>query len=82
LLPGVQRFFFPQFCDVAEVVIIHKDDLARFGYILDMKVEKKFKTFYNFGYLLKLLMKIWRFDFYLCRNLANLGTTFFSMKNP
>ncbi len=34
-----QGLFF-QFCDVAEVTIIHKDDLARFGYRLDMKVEK------------------------------------------
>jgi predicted site-specific integrase-resolvase len=32
--------FFFQFFDVTEVVIIHKDDLARFGYRLDMKVEK------------------------------------------
>jgi hypothetical protein len=34
-------FFFPLFKNLAEVAIIPKDGLARFGYILDMKVEKK-----------------------------------------
>jgi len=38
-VPGF--FFSPQFCDVAEVVVIHFGDLARFGYMLDMKAEKK-----------------------------------------
>jgi len=79
----VQEFFFSffQFCDVAEVP--HpEDDLARFGHILDVKVEKKLETFYILGYLLKLLMKIWRFGFFCFRNLANLATTFFSMKSP
>jgi hypothetical protein len=36
------RFLFLfQFCDAAQVVIIHKMLLARFGYRLDMKVKKK-----------------------------------------
>jgi hypothetical protein len=34
------RVFFVQFCDVAEVAISHKDDLARFDYIQDMKIAK------------------------------------------
>jgi hypothetical protein len=59
LLHGREGFFFlPQFCDVAEVVIINKDDLARFGYILHMKVEEKTESFYILGYLLELIMKI------------------------
>jgi len=40
---GVFFFFFflsIQFCDVAEVAIVHNiSDLARFGYILDIKLE-------------------------------------------
>jgi hypothetical protein len=34
-----------------------RDDLAKFVYILDMKVGGK-KSFYIFGYLLELIMKI------------------------
>jgi len=30
-----------QFCDVAKVVIIHLKKIAKFGYKLDMKIEKK-----------------------------------------
>jgi hypothetical protein len=32
--------FFSGFCDIARVVIIQKNNLAKFGYIIDMKVEK------------------------------------------
>jgi hypothetical protein len=38
------------------------DDLARFGYTLDMKVGKikiKIKSFYILGYLMALIIKIW-----------------------
>jgi hypothetical protein len=35
------------------------DDLARFGYRLDMKAGKKKPLFYILGYLMKLIMKIW-----------------------
>ncbi len=38
----------PQICDVAEVVIIHKNDLARFGYMLG----KEIKFFYIFFLLI------------------------------
>jgi hypothetical protein len=38
-----------------------ENNLAKFGYILDMKVEKKSKSFYVLGYLLELIIKIWRF---------------------
>jgi hypothetical protein len=41
------------------VAIIDKNNLAKFGYKLDMKVEKK--SFYILGYLLELKIKIWRF---------------------
>jgi len=34
------RVLFVQFCDVAEVAIIHTDDLARFNYTQDMKIAK------------------------------------------
>jgi hypothetical protein len=47
-----------------------ENNLAKLGYILDMKVEKKQKAFYIFGYLLKLIIK----------KLGNLGH--FSLKNP
>jgi hypothetical protein len=54
----------PQFFDVAEVAIIHKTIFARFGYKLDMKVEKKkTESFYIRGYLLELIaenMAIWK----------------------
>jgi hypothetical protein len=43
------------------VTIRPENDLARIGYILDMKVGKKKKSFYVLGYLLKLIIKIWRF---------------------
>jgi hypothetical protein len=45
-----------QFCDVAEG---HHpwDDLARFGYVLGMKVKKP-KSFYILGYLLEVIIKI------------------------
>jgi hypothetical protein len=36
------RFF--QFCDVAKVVIIHSKKIAKFGYKLDMKIEKKIES--------------------------------------
>jgi len=41
-----------QFCDVA------KDDLAKFDYRLDMKVEKKSELFCILGYLLELIIQI------------------------
>ncbi len=58
------------------------DDFARFGYRLNMKVEKKKagSSFYILGYLLELIIKIWWFgNFFFSRNLANLGH-FFSWK--
>jgi len=57
-------FFFSPFFYVAEVAIIHKTIFARFGYKLDMKVEKKkTESFYICGYLLELIaenMAIWK----------------------
>jgi hypothetical protein len=39
------------------------NNLAKFGYILDVKVENKQKPFYILGYLLELIIKIWQFGF-------------------
>jgi hypothetical protein len=45
-------FFYIEFCDVAEVAIIHNiSDLARFGYILDILEKKesiKVKSLFSF----------------------------------
>jgi hypothetical protein len=69
-------FFWFQFCDVAEVVIsIRFCDLARFGYILHMKVEKQTEFFYILGYLLELIIKTWQSEIFF-GNLANLGHFF------
>jgi hypothetical protein len=38
-----------------------ENNLAKFGYILDIKLEK-IKSFYILGYLLELIVKIWRFE--------------------
>ncbi len=43
-LQASNGFFFFQFCEVAEVMIIHKLNLARFGYILVIKLRKKRQT--------------------------------------
>jgi hypothetical protein len=37
-----------------------ENNLAKFGYILDIKVGQKPKSFYILGYLLELVQKIWR----------------------
>jgi hypothetical protein len=33
--------FLFQLCDAIKVATIHKDDLTKFGYILDMKIKEK-----------------------------------------
>jgi hypothetical protein len=49
-----------QFCFVAEVIMItHKSALARFGFILDMKVEKNPESFYIFGYNSESFLYFW-----------------------
>ncbi len=74
-------FFLPIFSNVAEVVPDNpSDDLARFGYRLDMKVGKtknKTQSFYILGYLMELIIKIWcsgNFFFEIWR----IGSSFFS----
>jgi len=37
-----------------------ENNLGKFGYILDIKVGQKPKSFYILGYLLELVIKIWR----------------------
>jgi hypothetical protein len=50
--PGV--FFFFQFCDaIAKLVIIHKEDLAKFEWIWEFK-----ESFWYFGYLLEPIVEI------------------------
>jgi hypothetical protein len=46
--------FVSQFCDAAEVAIIHKMLSARFG--------KNPESFYISSYLLELVIKIWQFE--------------------
>jgi hypothetical protein len=46
---GPQQFFifyFFQFCDVAQVAIIHMNILAKFGNIRNMKVKKILSTLF------------------------------------
>jgi hypothetical protein len=53
-----------------------ENNLAKFCYILNMKLEKKVKKswpFYIFGYLLELIITIRWSDFFFLQNLANLG---------
>jgi hypothetical protein len=38
----------------------------------EMKVEKKPGSFYILGYLLELIVEIWRFEFFSFQNLANM----------
>jgi hypothetical protein len=58
-----------------------KDDLARFGYKLDMKVERKPDSFYILGYLLELMIKMWNLDYFFLRKMANFVLNV-SMKIP
>jgi hypothetical protein len=56
--------FFGQFCDVAKVAIIHKKDVAKFGYNLNNETKTIYQTsFYIFGYLTlnQASNEIWRF---------------------
>jgi hypothetical protein len=47
------------------IIIRSKNNLAKFGYILDMKVERKKESLYILGYLLELIIKIWQFGFFI-----------------
>jgi len=53
------------------IIIRSKNNLAKFGYILDMKVERKKESLYILGYLLELIIKIWQFGFFIL-DLTNL----------
>jgi hypothetical protein len=53
-----------------------QDDLARFGYRLDMKVEKNSESFYILGYLLELIIKISLFENFFLGDLAHLDHFF------
>jgi hypothetical protein len=46
------------------VVIIHKVILAKFGCIIDKKVEKKTVSFYILGYLLEIFIRVWQFGMF------------------
>jgi hypothetical protein len=59
-----QGFFFKGFCDVYSRGGDHPETiLANSGYMPHMKVEKKPGSFYILGYLLELIVEIWRFEF-------------------
>jgi hypothetical protein len=51
------------FCHVIKVVIIENQLLAKFGYILDLKLQEKTESLYIFGYLLELIIGIWLLRF-------------------
>jgi hypothetical protein len=54
-----------------------QNDLAKFGYILEMKVERKTESFYILGYLLELIIKIWWFGIkFKIQKLVNFGPFF------
>jgi len=57
------------------IIIRSKNNLAKFGYILDMKVERKKESLYILGYLLELIIKIWQFGFFIL-DLTNLDQSF------
>ncbi len=52
-----------------------QNNLAKFGYILDMKVEKN-RIFFTLGTLLEINYKNWKFERKPFQNLANLGHFF------
>jgi hypothetical protein len=53
-------FFFGQFCDVSEVTMIHKKDLANFGYKLKYESRILQTSFNIFGYILESCTEIWQ----------------------
>ncbi len=57
-----------------------KNNSPKFGYILDMKVEKETKSFSIFGYMLELITKIIWFGIFFFEILTNFNHL--SMKNP
>jgi len=54
------------------------NDLARFGYIIDMKVFFFFKTesFYILGYVLKVIIRLWQFGIFLNLKCVKFGPFF------
>jgi hypothetical protein len=59
-----------------------ENNLAKFGYIIDMKVEKNIGSFYILGYLLEVIVRLWQFQIFEFQNLANLGHLLFPWKIP
>jgi len=72
-----------QFCFVAEVIMItDKRALARFGFILDMKVENNPESFYIFGYNSESFLYFWLpTGTYHQHHLMNLEFLFFPSKS-
>jgi hypothetical protein len=75
-------FFFPQFCDVAQVVITHKMIYPDFGYILDMKVENKIRILLYSWLLIGIYHKNLMIWILFCFKISQIWVNFFSMKNP
>jgi hypothetical protein len=62
-----------------------ENNLAKFGYILDMKVGKKKKkrgSFYILGYLLELIIKNWQLGRKKKSSKSGKFAFFFPLKNP
>jgi hypothetical protein len=60
------------------VAIVQKNNLAKFFFIIDMKVEKKKKTesFFILGYLLEVMIRLWRFGIFFNLNFGEFGPLF------
>jgi len=39
-----------------------ENNLTKFGYMINMKVGKKWKSFYILGYLLEVIIRLWQFE--------------------
>ncbi len=53
-----------------------KNNLAKFGCIIDMKVEKKTKSFYNLGYLLEVIIRLSQFGKNIIQKSGKFGPLF------
>lgn len=55
--------YFNEFCDVMKMAIIHKEDLSKFGYKLNMK-GKIYNHFSIYILVIITKYKVWYFHFY------------------
>jgi hypothetical protein len=58
------------------VAIVQKTILAKFGYIIDIQVGKKIESFFILGYLLEVMIRLWRFGIFFNLNFGEFGPLF------